>query len=443
MIVLPAFAQQSTKSVVFNENSLQTPTKEIENASRAPLGGIKAQGTANKTTANVPTWFDMGSILYSSATSKFYYNMVYQDSNLTYVGSSGPVHIFNHGLGMSFDPTDSSFFSDASAGQIQDYDYVPGFRVRNSNSYSVDSIAFSSKYYRNQADPTIVDSMIIYVAKVATAASTTNPPGLFDLQFTASQERFVTAWFDSSTSELSPLIPVSARQRIAIPLDQAFHADTATNGFSNITGNGIALPSVINCGPGEKILAYVMFKSATQHPLHTPATSANHMRMYSYDFRGLDLAPIQNKTSTHAGLVATSQIKYEEPGSDFTFEGRSVLIPSIAYATDGLMTDMAFRVTCAQCDPTGIKETASVINNTNVYPNPANGQVTITFNVKEATDVNVSITNTVGQVMKSQNAGKVAAGKAVFTTSDLASGVYFYTVEANGQRTTGRFVVAH
>jgi hypothetical protein len=51
-----------------------------------------------------------------------------------------------------------------------------------------------------------------------------------------------------------------------------------------------------------------------------------------------------------------------------------------------------------------------------------------------------------GQVIATQNMGAMNAGQkttATFNTSALAAGVYLYTVEADGQRVTNRFTVAH
>ena len=80
------------------------------------------------------------------------------------------------------------------------------------------------------------------------------------------------------------------------------------------------------------------------------------------------------------------------------------------------------------------------------YPNPANNTLTIPVSLTTSAAVNVNLTNTVGQVMQTQNLGSMTAGaskKAVFNTSSLSSGIYFYTVEANGERVTKRVVVAH
>ncbi len=51
-----------------------------------------------------------------------------------------------------------------------------------------------------------------------------------------------------------------------------------------------------------------------------------------------------------------------------------------------------------------------------------------------------------GQELKHQDLGTLKAGAskiAVFNTSDLATGAYFYTISANGGRQTERVVVAH
>jgi hypothetical protein len=79
------------------------------------------------------------------------------------------------------------------------------------------------------------------------------------------------------------------------------------------------------------------------------------------------------------------------------------------------------------------------------YPNPANNTVNIPVTVGQDATLTVTLSNLLGQVVKSTvlNANSGQTVKATFTTGELASGVYLYTVEANGQRTTGRVSVAH
>ncbi len=51
-----------------------------------------------------------------------------------------------------------------------------------------------------------------------------------------------------------------------------------------------------------------------------------------------------------------------------------------------------------------------------------------------------------GQTIRTKNLGTVAAGSAataVINTSDLANGIYLYTIHANDGRISGRIVVSH
>ena len=78
-----------------------------------------------------------------------------------------------------------------------------------------------------------------------------------------------------------------------------------------------------------------------------------------------------------------------------------------------------------------------------VYPNPANDQVNIAYTLVNSAAVTATLTNTLGQVVATQKAPNGTSGNITFNTNTLAEGVYLYTVEANGNRTTGRIVVAH
>lgn len=96
--------------------------------------------------------------------------------------------------------------------------------------------------------------------------------------------------------------------------------------------------------------------------------------------------------------------------------------------------------------PLGVNDVFAGESNVKAFPNPANNNITVSFALQQAADVNVKIVNTLGQTVATQQISKVGKGEtrtATFSTSALAQGVYFYTVEANGARVTKRFVVAH
>ncbi len=68
------------------------------------------------------------------------------------------------------------------------------------------------------------------------------------------------------------------------------------------------------------------------------------------------------------------------------------------------------------------------------YPNPFNGGTTIRYVLPRQTDVNVSVFDALGRQMVSLVQGNQGAGhhQAFFDGSGLASGVYFYRIQAGG-----------
>ncbi len=98
--------------------------------------------------------------------------------------------------------------------------------------------------------------------------------------------------------------------------------------------------------------------------------------------------------------------------------------------------------TADQFTGVGVNEVAKNISNVQVYPNPANSEATINFTMEKAANVDIQITNILGQTVYSTRI-EAAAG-ANTTTIDVASykaGMYFYTMIANGQKTTGKISV--
>jgi hypothetical protein len=80
------------------------------------------------------------------------------------------------------------------------------------------------------------------------------------------------------------------------------------------------------------------------------------------------------------------------------------------------------------------------------FPNPANSSLSVPVGVTANADIKVSLTSMTGQTIATQDLGHLSAGQkktAVFNTSNLAAGVYLYSVEANGSRVSNRVVVAH
>jgi hypothetical protein len=111
-----------------------------------------------------------------------------------------------------------------------------------------------------------------------------------------------------------------------------------------------------------------------------------------------------------------------------------------------LAASPAVRLHFAKLITIGINDVTAVSLVGNAYPNPAKSKLFVPFNVNERTEVKATLTNTLGQVVSEQIVGKFNAkesGKATFDVSQLSNGVYFYTIEANGQQLTRKVAVSH
>jgi hypothetical protein len=78
------------------------------------------------------------------------------------------------------------------------------------------------------------------------------------------------------------------------------------------------------------------------------------------------------------------------------------------------------------------------------FPNPAANSVVLPLQMKQAAAVKATLSNMMGQVIATQDLGKLAAGqteKITFSTANLSNGVYMITIEADGNTITKRLAV--
>lgn len=93
--------------------------------------------------------------------------------------------------------------------------------------------------------------------------------------------------------------------------------------------------------------------------------------------------------------------------------------------------------------PTGINDVADATN-LNVYPNPANSSVNMSFELMNREEVTVNVYNTLGEIVYSENKGEMT-GKQLVTinTENFANGMYMVELIAGETKTVTRMNVAH
>jgi hypothetical protein len=77
------------------------------------------------------------------------------------------------------------------------------------------------------------------------------------------------------------------------------------------------------------------------------------------------------------------------------------------------------------------------------YPNPFNPSTTIKFTLPQRSDIRLVLVNVLGQVLKEIATGNYSAGSHQVTldASHLASGIYFYELQAGSFSETKKLVL--
>lgn len=85
----------------------------------------------------------------------------------------------------------------------------------------------------------------------------------------------------------------------------------------------------------------------------------------------------------------------------------------------------------------------SMVESTNIYPNPAEGNTQLTYSLQESQQVTVTLQNMKGQTMKVIQQGRQNGGEQTinFSVDGLSAGTYLYNIQTEKGQTTGRLVV--
>ncbi|MGC4058103.1 MAG: T9SS type A sorting domain-containing protein [Chitinophagaceae bacterium] len=331
--------------------------------------------------------------------------------------------------------------------------------ITSTNAYTVDSVRISGLYVTGLTRPsTIVDTLIISVA-YQTAYSHYR----FDAAYLAGFGIDVTPYLttaDLDTFHIAQPINKDSVNRAAYsfttgsgtptrvlwkePLTSGMRSPIATADIQTFT---FAVPGKLSVPAGSGVVMTYTFKSGDTWVPNTSHIDTFHrfMAIFGGSRKIMPYAGKWNATLTdrsHSALMFSSDTTYYW-GSAFI-----EAMNSVSFFYEYLATSAV--VTCADCKL--VKDLGSNINEQSIvteakaFPVPANNSLTVPFTVAEKANVSVNISNMLGQVVATQNAGTFNAGQkgnVTFNTSALANGVYIYTVEANGQKVSERFSVAH
>lgn len=357
-------------------------------------------------------------------------------------GSGGSVlgRINFSSLSQHFDPIHFQAFNSSNFG------YAGNIIIGSNTPYKVDSVSFTGAYIRIKNKPTVVDTLIIAVA-----------PGNGAYIYTKTQASWVSNYNVPAGKDTlygySPLATDSVNRTIlsdvtGTPAKVWKVALTAADGDTVTAAGTVAVkpftfkvPDGLNVPAGNGFNVSVTFKSGDIWVpnvdtvngmnrftlLSSEASSGQYMPYYYYDYsdRNMSGAMFSVRPTFYRPAIAIEGTN--QPSYQMEFHWISAF------------------VACQDCEVVSVKDRTGIIAEVGKpYPSPATEHVVVPFMLKEAAQVTVTLTNAVGQVVKTQAIGKVEANqstKATFSTAGLSAGVYFATVEAEGQRLSNRFVV--
>lgn len=399
-----------------------------------------------KTTLGGSRWYNFVDllILYGSDPANNYGRSFMSDKKLVahFGATAGYDTVFLTSFASVLDPSTSKFNDIGLATALGN-----PIAITNSNPYTLDSVRVYGEY-RRKPNSTVTDTLRFAI--VYGGGANTNIPTYY---FTGMQGnfgydtvRFAGIWHDTVRNIAGKAAATAPNVVIRDVYLNANNANDTAGTGSNFEGLNVYGVSVsgVTVPAGQLVGATVTFISG-DNSIQTWDTAFlasgdikhNHWRAWYFTEK---TSAFQTYTpgDWNVGLTKYNDY-YDRTGGGW----RGLYIPSYAYTNpvwhENPLID--YKLTCATCNP--IINSIDDLNNVTdikAYPNPANDNITVAFGMNNAKVATVTISNAVGQVLASE---KTNNGKAVFSTANFSSGIYFYTVEANGKKVTNRFVVAH
>ncbi|OSZ79436.1 hypothetical protein CAP35_14635 [Chitinophagaceae bacterium IBVUCB1] len=442
VVAIGANAQQKEVGVPFVKGNKVVKKMEVNrdlNIIPAP-----APTAANKTTAGNNRWYNhydaMNQLVLGNALdNNDFVFPIWFDSTVRQRFSTGLGTINFTSVAQTIDPIGSQPLNDPGG-------FTGDIRINSWNSYTVDSVEIRGAYIKMSSRPTsIVDTLIFSVVpmdNVTYYMAKSNPNyGSKVSQYTTADTMWASAPIYADSVGRSAFAPTGGTRAFwKVPLFDA-DRDTATGTTVTVRtrrykvpGSGLVMPA------GTRRFALTCtFKSGDTWTKNVDSVTKFHR-----------FQPLAGASTANGAMPYVYTSLTDRSGSSIMFStDTNSYTPTILieiYNTndfDQEFINMGAFVKCTDCWAVNVANASTLKADVKAVPNPAQNEVAISFGTNVIAETKISILNTMGQVVATQNMGNVASGIAKFSTANLTNGIYFYSLEANGQRVTNRFVVAH
>ena len=439
-------AQQRPESILFNDHAdKQAAALRADQVSVMPT--FNRHGSQRTTTGGLSRWYNYGDFLAANYATAFSATYLWNDTTSVDVysgGVSGTEYLFNTivSVGMVCDPFVAAW-NDPIA-------YPGEMSLTAGDAYMIDTVFISGVYYRNNSKPAPVDTLtlgLVYGDGTITsdlhavARDTVGGNGWIYTQYGVDTLYYMRMPHDSIHNHVDTFMG-----GVTPVLTQLYLTNTDTS-----ANYQAYVPMSISVPAGGNLPALSLsFKSGDASftfgdTVFAGSTAANP---YKYGM----FRPLSLYEGSASSVMFPANSPYDRNQGEFRYEGindpHHIYTPQWFWTSGGGAAQLqypyfAFHIVCASCGLLSADHMTKTITHTSVYPNPANDMVTINFSLAAVADVSVSLTDVMGQVVAADRIANVNTGKTMIKTAGMPAGVYFYTVTANGERSTGRIVVGH
>lgn len=213
--------------------------------------------------------------------------------------------------------------------------------------------------------------------------------------------------------------------------------------------------SYMDLPANSKIFVAVCEKQTTQNVRTNGETEFEHVvKKMLPNQNGFTVSSFKANTPVLYNPVYTFPGSYRLPADGSTANRINLLTEnSVEEFTDlevvvwvqNTTTKEVYQATNAKAFSLGVANKNAANGGVSIYPNPANNNAKLSFNLQTKGEVKIEVVNMLGQVVATQTSGVLVPGEQTidFNTAGLESGAYMINIVSNDFSTTKQIVVSH
>jgi hypothetical protein len=427
LITSVSFGQAPAQGGLSYPNKKHTTVRSID---RSTLKAAKNNKVAKTSVVGNSGWFNYATAIESltGSTSDLNSNYLFPDS-VGYGDFGGTISsMWVHHLAELVDFKSVVFSADPTTSWVA---------AAPTASFKIDSMSIVYAYVRNHPDPTIVDTLLVTVYNNNTAS---NLSGAYFTGATAANYGTDTLSIKLvKYTQPTNVINAVSKYVFKVPLTIA---DTAVTSYSE---KAFKLPVPFTNLGTKLVVGSVMFKPGYTYTLtQNVDATANTFLFTSYEEQGAGLFPtfFDCNANSIACDFSTSYVLPQDVRYSVAGGWNNNFVPSYAYTAPYGFEHHLISFHLTDDMTTGINNLAqNTFGLTQNMPNPFTKESIVRFNLeKEVNTALFTVTDVMGRIVTSEKVA-TTTGSHTVKLGSYAAGVYYYSLNIDGNITTKKMIV--